>query len=65
MPLVHGAAVHGTGTCGFKLQPLSITLKELISTIPACAGWGHQSWGHQVVCNCDNQVVVACWLLAP
>ena len=58
---------HGTRILGFKShemggrsQPLSIASKELIPIILACAVWDHQWWGHQVVCNCNNQVVVAC-----
>ena len=42
-----------------RSQPLSIASKELTPIILAYAPWGHQQWGHQVVCNCDNQVVVA------
>ena len=43
-----------------RLQPLPIASKELIPIILACAAWGHQWCSHRVVCNCDNQVVVAC-----
>ena len=32
----------------------------LVPIILACTAWGHQWCGHQAVCNCDNQVVVAC-----
>ena len=50
----------------FQLQwdlrsaPLSIAVKELIPIILACAAWGHSWQGQQVLCQCDNQVVVAC-----
>ena len=39
-------------------QDLTIAEKELIPIILACAAWG-QRWGRtQVICHCDNQVVV-------
>lgn len=39
---------------------LTITVKELLPIVLACAVWG-RAWGsHRVVCHCDNQAVVAC-----
>ena len=38
---------------------LSIACKELIPIVLACAAWGHNCQGHQVICHCGNQVVVA------
>lgn len=43
-----------------RAQPLSIAEKELIPIILACAAWGRSWRGRQVVCLCDNQVIVAC-----
>ena len=40
--------------------PLPIAEKELIPIILACAAWGDAWQGRQVLCQCDNQVVVAC-----
>ena len=41
--------------------PLPIAEKKLILIILACVAWGGDAWqGHQVLCQCDNQVVVAC-----
>ena len=40
-------------------ESLSIAERELIPVILACAAWGRSWHGHQVVCHCDNQVVVA------
>ena len=43
-----------------RAEPLSITEKELISIILALVAWG-DTWAHrQIICHCDNQVVVAC-----
>ena len=42
-----------------KAQALDISCKELIPIISASATWGHKWARHQVVCHCDNQVVVA------
>ena len=42
-----------------KAQALDISCKELIPIILASATWGHKWARHQVVCHCDNQVVVA------
>ena len=39
---------------------LSIAEKELIPIILAGAAWGHLWHSRQVVCQCDNQTVVAC-----
>ena len=39
---------------------LSITVKELLPIVLACAIWGRR-WAHAgVCCRCDNQAVVAC-----
>ena len=43
-----------------RSQDLSIAAKELIPIIMACHVWGKLWAGHQVICHCDNQVVVAC-----
>ena len=43
-----------------RALPLSIATKELIPIILACAAWGRAWQGRQVLCQCDNQVVVAC-----
>ena len=43
-----------------RSQALSIAEKELIPIILALAVWGKAWAGHQIVCHCDNQVVVAC-----
>ena len=43
-----------------RVQPLPIASKELIPSILDCAAWGHQWYGHRVVRDWDNQVVVAC-----
>ena len=40
--------------------PLNIAEKELIPIILACDTWGRRWSGCQVLCNCDNQMVVAC-----
>ena len=43
-----------------RAEPLSIAEKELIPIILALVAWG-DSWAHrQIICHCDNQVVVAC-----
>ena len=39
---------------------LDIAQKELIPIILACEAWGAAWHGLQVLCHCDNQVVVAC-----
>ena len=39
---------------------LDIAEKELIPIILACACWGASWAATQVVCHCDNQVIVAC-----
>lgn len=39
---------------------LSIAEKELIPIILAGAAWGHLWHARQVICQCDNQTVVAC-----
>ena len=39
--------------------PLPISVKELIPIILGCAAWGHLWQARKVICNCDNQVVVA------
>ena len=41
-------------------QSLSIVVKELIPIILACHTWGTRWEGQQVICLCDNLVVVAC-----
>ena len=43
-----------------RSQDLSIAEKELLPIILACDAWGSAWHGKQVVCHCDNQVVVAC-----
>jgi hypothetical protein len=43
-----------------RARPLSIATKELITIILSCAAWGKAWQGRQVLCRCDNQVVVAC-----
>ena len=43
-----------------RSHPLSIAKKELLPIILACDTWGSSWWGKQVLCHCDNQVVVAC-----
>ena len=43
-----------------RSQALHIAEKELIPIILALAVWGMAWAGHQIVCHCDNQVVVAC-----
>ena len=64
-PLAHGGVVHGTAIQWLqipwdsKAQALDISCKELIPIILASATWGHKWAGHQVVCHCDNQVVIA------
>ena len=45
---------------GPRSQALSIAQKELIPIILACDAWGSSWHGQQVLCHCDNQVVVAC-----
>ena len=42
-----------------RSYPLSIPEKELIPIILACAAWGDNWRGCQVLCHCDNQVVIA------
>lgn len=39
---------------------LTIAEKELIPVVLACAAWGRKWRGHNILCLCDNQVVVAC-----
>ena len=39
---------------------LDIAQKELIPIILACDTWGAAWHGQQILCHCDNQVVVAC-----
>ena len=39
---------------------MSIAAKELIPIILACQAWGLRWHSQQVLCHCDNQVVVAC-----
>ena len=65
MPRAHGAgAWHGKAW--FQVQwdsrsrDLSIAKKELLPIILTCDAWGSAWHGKQVVCHCDNQVVVAC-----
>ncbi len=41
-------------------QNLSIAEKELIPIILACSVWAPRWRNTQVICHCDNQVVVAC-----
>ena len=43
-----------------RSQDLDIACKEMIPIVMACATWGSRWRGHQVICHCDNQVVVAC-----
>ena len=43
---------------GPRSHGLSIA-EELIPIILACNVWGHSWQGHQILCHCDNQVVVA------
>ena len=43
-----------------RAQDLSIAEKELIPIIIALVAWGATWSGHQIICHCDNQVVVAC-----
>ena len=43
-----------------RAHTLSIAAKELIPIILACHTWGHAWYNRQVICRCDNQVVVAC-----
>ncbi len=45
---------------GPRSQALSIAEKELVPIILACDTWGSTWHGQQVLCHCDNQVVVAC-----
>ena len=40
-----------------RFIPLPIT-EELILIILACAAWGDAWQGHQLLCQCDNQVAV-------
>ena len=42
-----------------RSRNLSIAEKELIPIILACDAWGRAWHGIQVLCHCDNQVVVA------
>ena len=42
-----------------RSRNLSIAEKELIPIILACDAWGRAWHGVQVLCHCDNQVVVA------
>ncbi len=44
---------------GPRSEHLSIAAKELIPIIMASAAWGGAWQGRQVICHCDNQVVVA------
>ncbi len=57
-------AWHGTSWFQLKWDSSSIkhpiAEKELIPIIVACVVWGANWRGHQVICHCDNQVVVAC-----
>ena len=61
MPQAPGVAEHGICRRGSHFngpQSLKISQLELIPIILACAAWG-QHWGRtQVICHCDNQVVV-------
>ena len=41
-------------------QHLSITEKELIPIVLACAAWGDSWQNRRVICHCDNQAIVAC-----
>ena len=43
-----------------RSQALPIAEKELIPIVLALAVWGKAWAGHQIICHCDNQVVVAC-----
>ena len=43
-----------------RARRLSIAAKELVPIILACTAWGRAWQGRQVLCRCDNQVVVAC-----
>ena len=43
-----------------RSRDLSIAEKELIPIVLAAATWGGAWHGRQVLCHCDNQVVVAC-----
>ena len=43
-----------------RSQGLSIAAKELIPIALACHTWGNSWQDQQVLCHCDNQVVVAC-----
>ena len=43
-----------------RAQALSIAEKELIPIILALAMWGSNWSNCQIICHCDNQVVVAC-----
>lgn len=42
-----------------RFSNFSIACKEFIPILLACQTWGHQWRGCEVVCHCDNQVVVA------
>lgn len=42
-----------------RSQDLPIAVKELLPIVLACAIWGRGWQGHQVLCHCDNQAVVA------
>ena len=54
----HGMSTHGSWDT--RSLPHSIAEKELIPIILACAAWGNAWHGRQVICQCDNQVIVAC-----
>ena len=43
-----------------RAQALSIAEKELIPIILALTAWGGAWANCQIICHCDNQVVVAC-----
>ena len=43
-----------------QAETVPIAAKQLIPTILACTAWGYRWQGRQVLCQCDNQVVVAC-----
>ena len=42
-----------------RFRDLSIACKELIPILLACEAWGPRWRGCEVICHCDNQVVVA------
>jgi hypothetical protein len=47
------------GEAGIHLGEESITLKELLPIVMACAVWGREWEQSRVICHCDNQGVVA------